>query len=77
MHAEHGALDDRVREALKAHIFASALAEGAALLGLVFVMTDRSWEHGLAPVLGIAALALGIVRAALVFGRFEAEKSKG
>jgi hypothetical protein len=76
MHDDRGALEERVRRALSAHLVASALAEAAAVLGFAFVIASKSWEHALPLALGGALLVLGLIRAMIVFGRLVDETAR-
>jgi hypothetical protein len=67
MHGFQGTPEERRRKTLVAHVVSLGLSEGAAFLGLVLVLTTRSWSVILPAALGFAGLATSAIRGEVRF----------
>jgi hypothetical protein len=79
MHGIRGTPEERHRKTLMSHVFSLALCEGAAFLGLVFVLMTHSWKPILPAALGFAGLATCAIRGEVRFSSLvdDAEAMKG
>jgi hypothetical protein len=75
MHTFRGTLGQRTQRTFTAHVVSLALCEGAALLGLVFVLLTKSWDGILPAALGFAGMLACIIRGEVRFNALVDEKS--
>ncbi len=69
IHDVRGSTAAKTQQVSKRLLLTFALSDVAALIGLVHVLTVKSWEVKLAPIIGGVSLLLCLMRAEFAYGR--------